>query len=443
MASPAGPTQRPGKRDAENQVADAYDDKHNKPPPAKSGVTIPRWLLILLAVGCIVSMGLALMSNIGVLIIAVDGKRLGSHVDSVMSIADMLGSQFPSIVSYLGIFANATASASSASVEEIVSGGPALPAVPPVLYANLTTYSVRMAYRKVGQCSDPNIPVVLFVHDLTGSSLQWLEEMTLLASSNLCAIAIDMLGHGNSDSAQLVSGGSVTSQTAYLHAFLTVTGLISDYARELSLCGSGFGAMVTSSYVFTHDGAIDNLILFNPMPYAVHPDDPNGTLSNVTGAVSADFLSGIAAFELTDPATLAMQFASSITLNSVCTTTALSSLTDAYASVFLQAEPLAVVQGFLSMRTIDLRASFAGLITPTLLIVGGNFPSDATGFNYAYLAQTTRNLIGASATLHIIGSSSAAPQLTHTGLVHEYVLEFLEGTTSLCDAAPIQFSLVS
>jgi pimeloyl-ACP methyl ester carboxylesterase len=443
MATSSGPVQRSpgGRRDVESQD-DEYT-KGNKPTGLKNGVLVPRWLLILLATVTVASLLLGLMANIGLLIIAVDGKAIGEHVETVMSVVDTVQQQFPYITYYLQLFANATNSASSASVSEIFAGGSSSPAVPPVLYATLSTYGVRMAYRTMGVCTDGVVPVVVFIHDLTASSLEWLEEMTLVSGANLCAVAIDMLGHGNSDSAQLVSGGSVTSQVAYLHAFLTETGLISNYARELALAGSGFGGMVASSYLFTHDGAIDFLILQNPMPYAVYPGDDNATLANVTGAVSKAFLTAVAALELTNASALAQQVAASLSLNTVCTTSAFTAVTSAYAAVFLQAEPLSVVQGLVSMQTIDLRASFASVITPTLLIAGGGPPPEASRFNYALLAQATRNLIGASATLHIIGASSVSPLLTHSHLFHDYVIEFLLGDTSLCDSAPLQFSAVS
>lgn len=426
------------KRDIEIGMNDPGYTKLDKAPKP---IFTTRTVYAALALIGALTIALVLIAAICGLILVIRGKQLSTNLSNGMDVINAFAAQFPQIAYYLALFANATDTGGAASVSEILSQGVLVQdAIPPVKYVNLTDYNARMAYRSVGACALESSEVAVFVHDITSSSLEWLEELHLLASDGYCAIAIDMLGHGHSDVPPSY-GGSVMLQSDYLHAFLTLTGRHDDYSRTLILGGSGFGSAVVSYYVFTHSGAVDSLILQNPMPYAVYPSDENATMANVTGAVSSLTFTA-AAYLVMHNTTLFSQLASAqICANSVCSTLALSAITSAYLDVFMQASKQTAAQGLLSLATIDFRYSYSTLITPTLIIAGGSFPpTEVPTLNYAILAQATQNLIGSYATLNIVGTASLSPLITHSHLFHKYVTLFLEGDTATCDPAPVQFA---
>lgn len=353
------------------------------------------------------------------------------------------GEAAPMIAFYLEKLVNISTLAGSIVPQEVFAEGYFTDPIPGVQYISIYSGAARMAYRFAGPCSDTGSPVVIFVHSLSSSSVEWIEQMNRFGAAATCAVAVDLLGHGDSDSVELASGGSVTNQAGYLFDFLTIAGFLQDVTRSITFCGNGFGGSVAMQFHAEHPGVADSIILENPMPYLVKPGDPNATESAITGAVSGQQVLQLAALALYNTTIYTELIASALGMGSTCSPTALSPLTSAYRQMAFLAEAQAITDGLVSLASLDHQSVFSDLIIPILLITGSQTGlSESYNLNYALLAQTTRNLAQNQATLHIIGAAAAAAHITHSHLFYLLSTQFLSGLDTQCDLASIAWSQV-
>jgi pimeloyl-ACP methyl ester carboxylesterase len=404
---------------------------------------MPQWALYIfigvIVMGIIGIVGIALT-----IILLVNGSVMKTTVNEAQVYLTALGESAPAIAFYLQKLVNISTLAGSIVPEEVFADGYFTDPVPGVQYVFIVNDTVRMAYRFSGPCSDTTSPLIVFVHSLSSSSVEWIEQMNRHGASATCAIAIDLLGHGNSDSVELMSGGSVPNQASYLFTFMTVAGLLDDVERRVTLCGNAFGGSIIMQFHAEHPGVADAIILENPMPYLVNPMDPYALQSAITGAVSAPEVLQLAGLALYNASIYTELIATELGLGSSCSPSSLVPLTEAYRQMALFAEAIAITDGLISLSTLDHQGIFSGLIIPILLISGARTGVDnVSSLSYALLAETARNLAQTQATLHVIGSAASAVHLTHSHLFYLLSTQFLSGIDIQCDMASIAWSQVA
>ena len=403
---------------------------------------MPRWALYILlgviAMGVIGIVGIALT-----VVLLVNGSVMKTTVNEAQVYLTALGESAPAIAFYLHKLVNISTLAGSIIPGEVFADGYFVDPVPAVQYLAILNDTVRVAYRFSGPCSNAGSPLIVFVHSLSSSSVEWIEQMNKYGAAATCAIAVDLLGHGDSDSVELASGGSVPSQASYLFDFMTRAGLIDEVTRQVTLCGNAFGASIVVQLHAEHPGVADAIILQNPMPYLVKPSDPNATESTTTGAVSTTQILQLAALALYNSSFYTELVANALGTGSSCSPTALEPLTSAYRRVAFVSEAQAITDGLISLASLDHQSVFSGLIVPILLITGAQSGvGSASTINYALLAQTCRNLAQSQATLHVVGSASGSVHLTHSRLFYLLSTQFLSGIVTHCDMASIAWSEV-
>jgi pimeloyl-ACP methyl ester carboxylesterase len=408
----------------------------------------PSYLAVPIAVMLLVALVL-LVGILGItLATMIRGKKLAAAVDASTEAASQIQTLGGALMGIQNSLDNLTSmfGASVASISEFQDGFFIDPLGSPnyaTLYDADLPNETRMAYRVRGPCGDNTSAVVLMVHDLGYSSQVWIEQMNTLSAAphHYCTIAIDLLGHGSSDLPPY--GGSFVAHSGYLHQFMTEARLLENPSRNRYLMGHAFGSAIVMQYAVNHPGVIKGLVFEDPLPYVVHPDDPDGNNSVVTGATNADNMTMAASLALYNFSAYAQIAAGSLLLGSACSSTTLQPIMHAYIELTLNADAQTISEGLLSMINLDHRNDFASNAIPMLFITGTNTGyEDLTPLSYSKLATAAWNLATRTATLHIIGSASGAPHVTHRELFTRYVTDYLSRFDSTCDPASINWSQI-
>lgn len=109
----------------------------------------------------------------------------------------------------------------------------------------------RISYLEAGS---PGAPAVLLVHGLMSDSGTWAEVVEPLAARGLRAIAIDLLGHGESDKP---TGPYLLDDFALvLDGFITALGL-----DRVTLCGHSLGGAIAIHYGYHYPQRVERLVL--------------------------------------------------------------------------------------------------------------------------------------------------------------------------------------
>jgi pimeloyl-ACP methyl ester carboxylesterase len=400
--------------------------------------TWAKWLAGLITIGVI----LIGVCGIMLIVLLVKGHTMGETVtQATESIQDL--SALESIMPMMLNLLQALYNNSNVIPQEIFGASGFDNPVPQVNYINILNDSVRMAYRFSGLCSNPETPVVVLVHALSSSSVEWISEMLLYGQESMCAIAVDLVGHGNSDPTNEQLGGTVTNQAMYLFEFLYQLGILANSSRTVIAVGSNFGGSVVVQMLDNYPGIADSMILVNPVPYLVKPGDPNATQSAVTGAGSVQSFVELAGLSLYNASAYTGLMSLAIVSGSSCSPDALEPVVEAYQQVAISGDPGAISQGLISLASMDHTSALENGIIPVLMITGAKTGLEAaSSLNYALLAEQARNIVGRLATLHVIGSASGAVHITHRTLFHTLSQQFLSGLDSTCDPASIAWSHV-
>ncbi|MFC2030652.1 NAD(+) synthase [Chloroflexota bacterium] len=103
-------------------------------------------------------------------------------------------------------------------------------------------------------------PPVIMIHGITASSADWWRLMPLLVSAGYQAIAVDMLGHGDSDKPR--DGRQYTSQKVYaaLEAWIDSLGIETPFY----LIGHSLGGYMSLTYAMNHPDRIRAMVLISP-----------------------------------------------------------------------------------------------------------------------------------------------------------------------------------
>lgn len=376
------------------------------------------------------------------------GRKLSTAVNDAAEAASYLEGLGQVLMHMQSSLDNITSiiSASGVDVQEFQDGFFIDPLGSPnyaTLYDDGLANETRMAYRVRGPCGDNSSTVIVMLHDLGYSSHVWIEQMNALSATPFlyCTIAIDLLGHGSSDMPPY--GGSFVAHSGYLHKFLTEARMLEDPSRGRYLLGHAFGAAVAMQYAVEHPGVIRGLIFEDPLPYFVDPHDPQGNNSAVTGTLSTENVTLAAGLALSNFSLFAQINAGSLLMSSSCSLSTLQPIMQAYIGLTLSADASTIASGLVSLIDLDHRAAFASNTSPLLLITGTNSGyEDVSPLSYSKLAMTAWNLAKRTATLHIIGSASGAPHITHHSLFTRYVVDYLDLFDSTCDAASIDWSQI-
>ncbi|MGN6606049.1 MAG: alpha/beta fold hydrolase [Jatrophihabitans sp.] len=122
----------------------------------------------------------------------------------------------------------------------------------------------RLAYREVG---DADAPVVVLLHGLASDSQTWDRSLDLLAARGLRAIAVDLVGHGESEKPATVQY-LLEDFADSLCCFLDALGI-----RRVALCGHSFGGAVAVAFAERHRDRIGHLVLVSAggLGREVHP----------------------------------------------------------------------------------------------------------------------------------------------------------------------------
>lgn len=403
--------------------------------------SMPTWAKWL--VGLIIA-GLFLIGACGVmlLVLLVNGHAMKATVASAAgSIEDL--SAFEAVMPMLINLLQAIYNNTNIIPQEVFTASGFDNPVPPVQYVNILNETVRMAYRYAGACSDQLSDTVVLVHSLSSSSVEWISEVQRYAEDSMCAIAVDLVGHGNSDPISANLGGTVNNQAMYLFDFLYQLGILANASRTLIAVGSGFGGSVVVQMLDNYPGIADGIILVNPVPYMVKPGDTNATQTAVTGASNLNSLVQLAALSLFNVSAYTELVTFAIGQGSSCSPDALRPVVGAYQQVAIAADPAAVAQGLISLASLDHTAALEATIIPAMLITGARTGLEAVStLNYALLAEEARDLIGRLATLHVIGAAAAAVHVTHGTLFHTLSKHFLTGLDADCDLSSIAWSQI-
>ena len=124
------------------------------------------------------------------------------------------------------------------------------------LNMNAARRSHRMHY-----IVDGDGPPVILIHGISASSADWWRLMPLLVSAGYQAIAVDMLGHG--DSAKPKDASLYTSQNVYaaLEAWIDSLGIETPFY----LVGHSLGGYMSLTYALNHADRVRAMVLLNPL----------------------------------------------------------------------------------------------------------------------------------------------------------------------------------
>lgn len=109
----------------------------------------------------------------------------------------------------------------------------------------------RISYRECGAAA---APAVLLVHGLLADSGTWADNLEPLAERGLRAIAVDLLGHGESDKPR---GPYLLDDFALLlEGFLNELGMTS-----ATICGHSLGGAIAVHFAYHYPNRVDRLVL--------------------------------------------------------------------------------------------------------------------------------------------------------------------------------------
>lgn len=365
----------------------------------------------------IVILGLIVVTLIVVLALVVTLMVRG---DSIRADVDKLSA-------FLGVQITVMAQLQSAgtSVFNALQAGVVLNPIPPLQYLTLPNTETRMAYRSRGNCQDNETHTIIYVHDLGLSSAEWISQLNHMALEH-CTIAIDLLGHGFSDLASSLSGGSIQAQATYLHGFLVSSGLLAVH-RPIHLVGSGFGGSVAMQYLAIHPGIIDKIIVVNPYPVMINPDNQTDLGAMKDSSMPVTF-AGLAIENQTD---YAINTAKWLLEGDICKNTPQAqAIQNTLVKIMLAADANAISDGWLSWSLLDHRGVYAEASIPLQLIVGAN--SYGVGYDAVKLACETRKLVGKGTALHVLGGAGHMPHLTHEHEFNFLEHDFIDGLGNTC-----------
>ncbi|MCX6151716.1 MAG: 2-succinyl-6-hydroxy-2,4-cyclohexadiene-1-carboxylate synthase [Ignavibacteriales bacterium] len=106
----------------------------------------------------------------------------------------------------------------------------------------------------------PTKKVILFLHGFTGSCKDWNDIIPKLPSE-FQVITIDLIGHGKSDSPQVISHYTSDAITSQIHAIIQKLSL-----TEIILIGYSMGGRAALWYTVTHPEKVNGLILESTTP---------------------------------------------------------------------------------------------------------------------------------------------------------------------------------
>ncbi|MBZ0200805.1 MAG: 2-succinyl-6-hydroxy-2,4-cyclohexadiene-1-carboxylate synthase [Ignavibacteriaceae bacterium] len=126
---------------------------------------------------------------------------------------------------------------------------------------------------------EPGIPdgkkdILLFIHGFTGSALEWQHIFPLINPAYDC-VAVDLVGHGLSDSPEsslYYSASSITSQLYNLIKQLP--------AKKVILAGYSMGGRAALSFAVKHPSLIKALILESASPGIKDVEERNARINN-------------------------------------------------------------------------------------------------------------------------------------------------------------------
>jgi pimeloyl-ACP methyl ester carboxylesterase len=104
------------------------------------------------------------------------------------------------------------------------------------------------------ECGSPDAPAVLLVHGLLSDSCTWTTDLQPLAAHGVRAIAVDLLGHGESDKP---AGSYLLDDYArMLDSFLDALEL-----KSATICGHSLGGAIAVHFGYHHPERVERLVL--------------------------------------------------------------------------------------------------------------------------------------------------------------------------------------
>jgi pimeloyl-ACP methyl ester carboxylesterase len=104
------------------------------------------------------------------------------------------------------------------------------------------------------ECGDPSAPAVVLVHGLLSDSGTWAEDLEPLAECGLRAIAVDLLGHGQSDAP---AGLYLLDDYAILlDGFMAALEL-----KSATICGHSLGGAIAVHFGYHYPDRVERLVL--------------------------------------------------------------------------------------------------------------------------------------------------------------------------------------
>ncbi len=108
---------------------------------------------------------------------------------------------------------------------------------------------------------DGDGPPVILIHGISASVADWSRLMPLLVSNGYQAIAVDMLGHGDSDKPRDPKWYSANSVYGALEQWVDSLGLDSPFY----LIGHSLGGYMSLTYALNHPDRVRAMVLINPL----------------------------------------------------------------------------------------------------------------------------------------------------------------------------------
>jgi pimeloyl-ACP methyl ester carboxylesterase len=104
------------------------------------------------------------------------------------------------------------------------------------------------------ECGDPSAPAIVLVHGLLSDSGTWAENLEPLAVRGLRAVAVDLLGHGDSDAP--IGLYLLDDYALLLDRFLDALDL-----KSATICGHSLGGAIAVHFGYHYPERIDRLVL--------------------------------------------------------------------------------------------------------------------------------------------------------------------------------------